>query len=364
MIENSIHQINRLTDEQLHHNLTRFLAKLTQGTDLDDEETRLLFVSIMLGKCPDVLLAAIVTAWHIKGETPAEIVQAASVMRYFAKPVLVQGEHLVDIVGTGGDGANLFNVSTASSFVVAAAGAKVAKHGSTGVSSKSGASDLLTALGVNLQLSADELARTLDSQNLCFLFAPNHHPAMKHAKYVRGMLKMRTIFNILGPLTNPAGVPNTVLGVFDKSLCQRLAVVMGDLGSRHVWVVHSDDGLDEISLATNTTVSEFKDGKVNTFVLNPEDFGVQKCDLSGLSVASSDESLQLIKRALLNTDSDPTTLKAQDMIVLNAAAALYVSGVVDNYQAGVDLARKTIISGQALQKMQDFAQFTQTFINQ
>ena len=361
MISDIINKINQLTDESIQNRLVDFLAKLTQNTHLTPQETQTLFVIIMSGRCPDILLSAIITAWRIKGETTDEIASAALVMRHFAKSVVVQGEHLVDIVGTGGDGANLFNVSSAASFVAAQAGANVAKHGSTGVSSKSGASDLLAALGVNLQLSADELAQTLDSQNLCFLFAPNHHPAMKHAKTVRAMLKMRTIFNILGPLSNPANVPNTVLGVFEGSICEHLATVMGSLGSRHVWVVHSDDGLDEISLATNTTVAEYKDGKVNTFVLNPEDFGVQKRDLSGLSVASAEESLKMITQALSGENCDDMILKAQDMIALNAAAALYVSGVVDNYQAGVDLAKQAIVSGKVQQKMQDFAQFTQTF---
>ena len=261
-------------DEKTHAFLVKMLNDLVAGKDLSQDDTTTLMTLIMTGKCPDVLLSAIITAWRIKGETVDEISASAHVMRSFANKVTLRADNAVDIVGTGGDGANLFNVSTASAFVVSTSGGVVAKHGSTGVSSRSGASDLLTSAGVNLALNAEQVAQCADETGVCFMFAPNHHPAMRHAKAVRGALKIRTIFNILGPLTNPASAPNTLLGVYDVALCEKLAKAMGELGSRHVWVVHSDDGLDEISLATPTTVCEYKDGQTRTFKISPDDVGI------------------------------------------------------------------------------------------
>lgn len=347
-------------DHDIHAFLVRTLNTLINGENLSDDDTATLMTLIMTGKCPDVLLSAIITAWRIKGETVDEIAISARVMRSFANAVTLDVDNAVDIVGTGGDGANLFNVSTASAFVVAVCGGVVAKHGSTGVSSRSGASDLLTSAGTNLALDPSQVAECVKNTGVCFMFAPNHHPAMRHAKAVRGTLKVRTIFNILGPLTNPASAPNSLLGVYDVALCEKLAHVMGKLGSRHVWVVHSNDGLDEISLATPTTVSEYKDGKVTTFKIAPTDVGIAMQSLEGLSVGSSDESFDLIKSALQG-QTDPRTQKACDIIALNAGASLYLSGVSDNFKDGVALAKEALASGKAWQKMQEFVTFTQTF---
>ncbi|MBE9590697.1 anthranilate phosphoribosyltransferase [Moraxella sp. K127] len=347
-------------DHDIHTFLVHTLNTLINGENLSDDDTATLMTLIMTGKCPDVLLSAIITAWRIKGETVDEIAISARVMRSFANAVTLGVDNAVDIVGTGGDGANLFNVSTASMFVVAVCGGVVAKHGSTGVSSRSGASDLLTSAGVNLTLDPSQVADCAKNTGVCFMFAPNHHPAMRHAKAVRGALKVRTIFNILGPLTNPASAPNTLLGVYDVALCEKLAHVMGKLGSRHVWVVHSDDGLDEISLATPTTVSEYKDGKVTTFKIAPTDVGIAMQSLDGLLVGSSDESFDLIKSALQG-QTDPRTQKACDIIALNAGASLYLSGQADSFKDGVALAKQALASGKAWQKMQEFVAFTQTF---
>ncbi|WP_066801949.1 anthranilate phosphoribosyltransferase [Moraxella oblonga] len=348
-------------DEKTHAFLVKILNDLVAGKDLNQDDTTTLMTLIMTGKCPDVLLSAIITAWRIKGETVDEISASARVMRSFANRVVLHTDNAVDIVGTGGDGANLFNVSTASAFVVASAGGVVAKHGSTGVSSRSGASDLLAHAGVNLVLNADEVAKCADELGVCFMFAPNHHPTMRHAKAVRGILKIRTIFNILGPLTNPASAPNSLLGVYDVALCEKLAKAMGELGSRHVWVVHSDDGLDEISLAKPTTVCEYKDGRINTFKISPTDVGLPIQSLDGLVVGSVGESCELIKNALQNQIHDERTQKAQHIIALNAGASLYVAGVADNFKAGVELALTTLQSGKAWDKLQAFAQFTQKF---
>ncbi|MDO4895859.1 MAG: anthranilate phosphoribosyltransferase [Moraxella sp.] len=348
-------------DNETHDFLVGVLNQLVNAQDLNQDDTAKLMTIIMMGKCPDVLLSAIITAWRIKGETVDEITASVRVMRSLAHAVHLTADNAVDIVGTGGDGANLLNVSTASAFVVGASGGVVAKHGSTGVSSRSGASDLLTCAGVNLALDPSQVAKCAEQTGVCFMFAPNHHPAMRHAKAVRGMLKIRTIFNILGPLTNPASAPNALLGVYDATLCEKLALAMGNLGSRHVWVVHSDDGLDEISLATSTTVAEYKDGAVSTFKISPTDVGITIQSLDGLSVASPDESFELIKSALQGSSGDPRTQKACDIIALNAGASLYLSGVSDSFKDGVALAKSTLASGKVWQKMQEFVAATQNF---
>ncbi|MDO4451039.1 MAG: anthranilate phosphoribosyltransferase [Moraxella sp.] len=348
-------------DTKTHAFLVKILNDLVASKDLSQDDTTKLMTLVMSGECPDVLLSAIATAWRIKGETVDEITASARVMRSFANKVTLSADNAVDIVGTGGDGANLFNVSTASAFVIAAGGGMVAKHGSTGVSSRSGASDLLTSAGVNLALNAEQVAQCADETGVCFMFAPNHHPAMRHAKAVRGALKIRTIFNILGPLTNPASAPNTLLGVYDVALCEKLAKAMGELGSRHVWVVHSDDGLDEISLTTPTTVCEYKDGQTRTFKISPDDVGIRMQSLDGLAVGSSNESFELIKHALQNQIHDERTQKAQHIIALNAGASLYLCGVADDFKSGVELALTTLQSGKAWDKLQAFAQFTQKF---
>lgn len=353
--------MNLDNENDIHAFLVNTLNHLMKGNELSTDDTTTLMTLIMSGKCPDVLLSAIITAWRIKGESVDEISASARVMRSFANTVTLDTDNTLDIVGTGGDGANLFNVSTASAFVISAGGGVVAKHGSTGVSSRSGASDVLSSAGVNLALSPAQVAECNQKTGVCFMFAPNHHPAMRHAKAVRGTLKVRTIFNILGPLTNPASTPNSLLGVYDVALCEKIAQVMGKLGSRHVWVVHSDDGLDEISLATPTTVCEYKDGQTRTFKISPDDVGICTQSLDGLAVGSADESFELIKTVLQGNASDERTQKASDIIALNAGAGLYVAGVAQSFQDGVTLAKEIIKSGKAWEKMQEFAEVSQTF---
>jgi anthranilate phosphoribosyltransferase len=269
----------------------------------------------------------------------------------------------VDIVGTGGDGANLFNVSTASSMVAAAAGAHVAKHGNRAVSSKSGAADLLEGAGIRLDLSALEVARCVREIGVGFMFAVNHHSAMKHAIAARRDLGLRTIFNILGPLTNPAGVKRQVVGVFNARLCRPLAEVLGRLGSEHALVVHAHDGLDEISLATATHVAELKDGVVREYDVQPEEFGLQSQSLIGLSVPDAAASLALIRDAFSCEHGGDRVgehaAKAADMIALNAGAALYVAGVATSWKHGVALAEDEIHGGRALEKFDELAVFTQ-----
>lgn len=362
MLNEIIQQITTLDDTQIHAILTDILAKLTKNVFLDDVQTQQLMTIIMLGKCPEPLLAAIIVAWRMKGENVTEIAAAAAVMRAFSHKVNLHNHHAIDIVGTGGDGANLFNVSTAASFVVASAGVPVAKHGSTGVSSSSGASDVLTSLGVNLQLNSEQIAQSVDKHGIGFMFAPNHHPAMRHAKSVRAMLKIRTIFNILGPLTNPAGVPYTLLGVFHPELCELLAGGLSELGSRHVWAVCAEDGLDEISLAVPTKVTQIKNGVANTFIVTPEQVGISRQSLEGLTVTSPEQSAKLIECALMGASTDKLVQKAQDMIALNAGAALYIADRAKDYQSGVTLAKEIIQSGQAHQKIAEFAKFTQTHL--
>ena len=267
---------------------------------------------------------------------------------------------MVDIVGTGGDGANLFNVSTASALVAAAAGAQVAKHGNRGVSTKSGSSDLLEQAGISLTLTPMQALDCIESQGIGFLFAPNHHSAMRYANPVRSELKARTIFNILGPLTNPAGVPNLVIGVFTAQLCEPIAKVMKNLGARHVMVVGARDGLDEISLATSTTVAELKDGEISVYELMPEDAGIESQTLLGLDVDSPTQSLELIRAALSGTDStNRAVLKARDMIALNAGAAIYTAGLAPDYADGVRQAQLVIHNGSALIKLESLADYTQ-----
>lgn len=359
-----------MTDEQIHNLLTTALERILKRIDLTQKEMREVMSIIMEGRCPDAMMGALLVGLNMKSESIDEITASASVMLDFAKKVDLEGcSHLVDIVGTGGDGSNLFNVSTASAFVAAAAGAHVAKHGNRGVSSKSGSSDLLDQAGINLNVTTDQTRQCIESQHIGFLFAPNHHQAMKHAIPIRRQLKVRTIFNILGPLTNPAGVKNSVVGVFTDTLCEPLAYVLKNLGANHVMVVGSKDGLDEISLATSTKVAELKDGEVTVYDIFPEDAGIDSQTLVGLSVDSSRQSLELIISALSGKEDNnygihPNKVsKARDMIALNAGAAIYVAGLASNFANGVNQAQTIIQSGAALKKLNDFAKFTQSFNN-
>ena len=302
---------------------------------------------IMTGEATPAQIGGFLVGLRMKGETVDEIASAAKVMRELATGVKVTGDHIVDIVGTGGDGSNTFNISTACTFVVAAAGGTVAKHGNRSVSSKSGSADLLEAAGVKLDLNAEQVARCINEVGVGFMFAPMHHSAMKHAIGPRKEMAVRTIFNVLGPLTNPAGAPNQLLGVFADDLIEPLAEVLNKLGSNHVMVVHSEDGMDEISIGAATKVAELKDGKVTTYTITPEQFGLTKTNISELAVNSAEESLAVIQK-VLNNESGP----AKDIVKFNSGAAIYVAGLADSLAAGIAKAEEVIANGQAAAKLE------------
>ncbi|WP_430460075.1 anthranilate phosphoribosyltransferase [Thalassolituus sp. LLYu03] len=333
------------------------LARVVERQDLTTDEMIDVMRQIMTGQCDDAQIGGFLVALRMKSESIDEIVGAVTVMRELATGVKVTADHAVDIVGTGGDGANLFNVSTASSFIVAAAGGTVAKHGNRGVSSKSGSADLLEAAGVNLNLTSDQVARCINELGVGFMFAPTHHSAMKHAIGPRKSLGMRTIFNILGPMTNPAGVTNQVIGVFTKALVRPVAEVLQRMNAGHILVVHSKDGLDEISLATETYACELKKGELREFTIRAEDVGLESQVLSGLEVGSAQESLALIKDALGKRET-PVGEKAADMLALNAGAAIYVAGLARNLKEGVAMAQDAIYSGLALEKLNELVSFS------
>jgi len=338
------------------------LSAVVARQDLTEEQMTAVMKTIMTGEATDAQIGGFLVALRMKGETIDEITGAARVMRELATPVAIKGDNLVDTCGTGGDGANIFNVSTASAFVVAAAGGQVAKHGNRSVSSTTGSADVLEAAGVNLGLSAEQVGRAIEEIGVGFMFAPAHHGAMKHAIGPRKELAMRTIFNMLGPITNPAGVPNQVLGVFNGDLCKPLAEVLGRLGSKHVLVVHAKDGLDEISLATPTLVAELKDGSVTEYEIKPEDFGIKSQSLIGLSVQSAEESLNLIKDALGKRETE-NGQKAADLIALNAGAAIYAANLASTLAEGVSMAEDAISTGLALEKLNELAAFSRVFLD-
>jgi len=310
---------------------------------------------IMKGEVTPVMTAALLTGLRVKKETIGEIAAAATVMRELCTPVTVpDNPHFVDVVGTGGDSAHTFNISTASAFVAAAAGATVAKHGNRSVSSKSGSADVLEALGANIALQPAQVAECIQATGMGFMFAPNHHPAMKNVAAVRKEMGVRTIFNILGPLTNPARAPNTLMGVFHPDLVGIQVRVMQQLGARHVLVVWGKDGMDEISLGAATLVGELKDGAVREYEIHPEDFGLQMVSNRGLKVADAAASKAMLLAAL---DDQPGT--AREIVAFNAGAALYTANLADSIGDGIRLARATIASGAARQKVDEFVQFTQ-----
>jgi anthranilate phosphoribosyltransferase len=277
-------------------------------------------------------------------------------MRELATGVKVSGEHVVDIVGTGGDSLSTFNISTASCFVVAAAGGKVAKHGNRSISSSSGSADLLEAAGVNLNITAEQVSECIEKIGVGFMFAPLHHSAMKHAIGPRKEMAVRTIFNVLGPLTNPAGAPNQLLGVFSDELVEPLAKVLKKLGSHHVMVVHSEDGMDEISIGAATKVAELKDGTIKTYSIFPEDFAMRRDDIKHLVVDGAEQSLGMIKLVF-----EGHTGPARDIIALNAGAAIYVAGLADSHKAGVAKAQQVIDSGAAMDKLNQLVEVTNSF---
>jgi anthranilate phosphoribosyltransferase len=337
--------------------ITQALEKVVNSENLSSEAMREVMRQIMTGRATASQIGAFLVGLRMKGETIDEIAGAVEVMRELATGVKVSGDYLVDIVGTGGDESNLFNVSTAASFVVAASGGRVAKHGNRSVSSSSGAADLLEAAGVNLSLSPEQVARCVDELGVGFMFAPAHHSAMKHAIGPRRELGLRTIFNILGPMTNPAGVDQQLIGVYDRSLCRPMAEVLGRLGAKHIMVVNSADGLDEISIADETYVAEFKNGEMTHYSIQPEDFFNRRQSLDGLSVSDAKQSFAIISDALSKQQGDNAE-KAADLIAINAGAALYVAGCAADLQQGVAMAQDAIKSGLAKTKISDFAAFT------
>lgn len=336
--------------------LNRVVAQL----DLSTTEMQGVMRLIMTGQCTDAQIGAFLMGMRMKSETIDEIVGAATVMRELAAPVKIDAERLVDTCGTGGDGMNVFNVSTAAAFVVAAAGGKVAKHGNRAVSGKSGSADLLEAAGVYLNLKPEQVARCVESVGVGFMFAPAHHGAMKHAIGPRRELGLRTLFNMLGPMTNPAGVRHQVIGVFSQALCRPMAEVLQRLGSQHVLVVHASDGLDEISLAAPTHVAELKDGAVSEYCIQPEDFGIKSQSLIGLTVEGAQDSLALIRDALGKRKTE-NGQKAADMIVLNAGAALYAADIAGSLNEGMQLAHDALHTGLAWEKLTELASFTAVF---
>ena len=334
-------------------NYSATLGKLIHRVDLTREEMLELMRAIMTGELTPAQIAAAIVALRAKVETVTELAAAATVMRELSVKVPLAGvEHLVDTCGTGGDGAHTFNISTAAAFVAAAAGARVAKHGGRSVSSKSGSADVLEALGVNVNLPPEKVAQAVKEIGVGFMFAPNHHAAMKHAAPVRRELGVRTLFNILGPMTNPAGAPNQVLGVFSRDLTGLLAAVLGELGSRHVLVVHAADGLDEISLAGETHVAELKHGVVHEYTVTPEQFGMARRESSYFAV----DGIEAAKARLLEALSGQPGHEA-DIVALNAGAALYVADRAQSLADGVARAREALASGAAREKLAALAAF-------
>ena len=338
-------------------NIQQALAKLIERQDLTTEEMILVMHQVMGGEATPAQIGGFLVALRMKGEAIDEITGATQVMRELSSGVKIDDPNAVDTCGTGGDGSNLFNVSTASAFVVAAAGGKVAKHGNRSVSSTTGSADVLEHAGVSLTLTIDQVARCVNEIGVGFMFAPAHHSAMKYAIGPRKELAQRTIFNMLGPLTNPAGVKNQVIGVFNAALCRPLAEVLQRLGSEHVLIVHSSDGLDEISLAAETFVAELKDGEITEYKIKPEDVGIDSQSLIGLTVESAEQSYQLIKDALGKRET-AAGKKAADIIALNAGAAIYAANITSTYAQGVEMAQDAIFTGLALGKLNELVSFT------
>lgn len=330
------------------------IAKVIAGDSLSRSEMQAVMRQLMTGECTDAQIGGLLVALRMKGETVDEITAAAEVMASLASHVEIDAPYLIDIVGTGGDGTSTFNVSTAASFVAAGAGVSVAKHGNRSVSSKSGSADLLEQAGANLNLESAQVARVIEQGGVGFMFAPMHHSAMKHAIGPRKEMAVRTIFNVLGPLTNPAKVKRQVVGVFELGLTDTLARVFKHLGSEHTMVVHSDDGMDEISICAPTTVSELKDGEVLSYQIAPEDFGLVRADIAQLVVADSSESLALIDQVLSGNKG-----AARDIVVLNAGAGVYVSGLAKSLAEGVKQAEAAIDTGKALAAKNAYVTATQ-----
>jgi anthranilate phosphoribosyltransferase len=329
------------------------LQKLVTKQNLTADEMREVMRIIMGGGASDAQIAGFLIALRCKGETVDEIAAAVEVMRELASKVPITGEHVIDTCGTGGDGANTFNISTTCAFVVAAAGGQVAKHGNRSVSSSCGSADVLEAAGVNLDLSAEQVAQCVHDIGVGFLFAPKHHGAMKHTINVRKEMGVRTLFNLLGPLSNPASAPNQLIGVFSKDWVEPLAQVLLKLGSQHVLVVSAEDGLDEISIASATHIAELKDGVVSTYTVTPEQYGLQRASLAELAVTNAATSLNMVKSVLNNQPG-----AAFDIVLLNAGAAIYAANIADSLATGIETARQVIASGAARAKLDDLINYS------
>jgi anthranilate phosphoribosyltransferase len=333
---------------------TEALVRCIEHREIFEDEMLSLWRKLMSGELSPVQIAALTMGLRVKKETIGEIAAAAQIMREFSTRVEVADHtHLVDLCGTGGDAAHTFNISTAAMFVAAAAGARVAKHGGRGVSSGSGSADVLEALGASINLPPARVATCLADTGIGFMFAPNHHAAMKHAAPVRKELGVRTIFNILGPLTNPAGAPNQVMGVFHPDLVGIQVRVLKELGARHVLVVHGKDGMDEVSLGAATLVGELKDGRVREYEIHPEDFGLRMVSHRGLKVANAEESKAMVLEALDNVEGTP-----REIVIFNAGVALYAADVAPSIDDGIRLARAAIASGGARRKLAQFVDTT------
>jgi len=331
------------------------LQKVLNNKNLTIDEMCDVMRLIMSGKTTEAQLGGFLIGLRCKGETIDEIAAAVQVMRELATKVVINGQHVIDTCGTGGDGANTFNISTTCAFVVAAAGGQVAKHGNRSVSSSCGSADLLEAAGVNLDLSVEKVTQCVNELGVGFLFAPKHHGAMKHTIKVRKEMGVRTLFNLLGPLSNPAGAPNQLIGVFAKEWVEPIAQVLKKMGSHHVLVVHADDGLDEISIASATTVAELKEGEISTYTISPEQFGFERTSLNELAVVDAESSLVMVNSVLANKIGP-----ARDIVLLNAGAAIYAANITESLAAGIKKAAQVIASGAARAKFDALIAYSKT----
>jgi len=335
-------------------NMQQAIAAVTEQQNLSQAQMQAVMNLIMTGEATQAQVGGFLVGLRMKGETVDEITGAVIAMRALASGVAVAGDHVIDTCGTGGDSSGIFNVSTGCAFIAAAAGATVAKHGNRSISSKSGSSDLLETAGVDIMLKPSQVEQCIAQLGVGFMFAPAHHSAMKHAIGPRREMAIRTLFNILGPLTNPAGAPHQVLGVFSRQWQRPMAEVLKRLGSKHVMVVHSEDGLDEISIAAPTHVVELKDGDISEYTINPADYGLAHASLSPLVVDDAVGSLKLIKEAFAGTPG-----AALDMLLLNSGAAIYSADLAPDLAAGIEQARTAVSSGAAQQKFDDLIHMTQ-----
>ena len=337
-------------------NITLAISKITSGLNLEENEMSEVMLDLLEGRATDAQIGAFLIALNMKGETEQEVLGATKIMRQLSTKVEVNKENLVDTCGTGGSGIGIFNVSTTAAFVACACGAKVAKHGNRSATRKSGSADLLEAAGVSLELSPSQVADCIENVGLGFMFAPSHHSAMKHVIGPRKEIAHKSIFNILGPLTNPASTLNQVMGVYDEKWLKPVAKVHQFLGSKNVMVVHSEDKLDEISVASKTKVVELKEDKISEYIISPEEFGIELQPLDQLKVNTPEESLSMAKKAL-----NGELTAASSMVALNAGAALYVAGVEDSLAQGIERAKEGIEQKLGLNKLQELSEYSKSF---